>query len=369
MTANITIAEDALPALYDVAVITPMGKKGIGTEKFTVLAMEQLSAPSGSSGAHDINSSGVIAGSVAGGCDGYNLPAVWTSGNPSTLPLPPGLCRGRALRISDGGVVIGQAYAAGATSLTQSVPLIWKPDGDSYSVQELGVTEYGRPYDILSANESSHAVVMIGIYYGKAFWWSEATGFVEVKYPANATGCYLNDVSDTDQIVGSCQWEFPNSTPNRNFNAVFWSSPTADPVVLPRMAGYNYSHSPSAINNNGIVVGQVWNSAKSGLKKAGARWIQSGSTWTVELLPNLGGGETYPKDINDDGWVTGHSFVSTGRAHAFLWRAGSIIRDLGAIGNESWAEAITSSGSVETLIVGSSSLANDNRAVVWHPDR
>src|SRR5678815_153877 len=48
MTANITIAEDAVPALYDVAVITPMGKKGIGTEKFTVLAIEQLSAPAGS---------------------------------------------------------------------------------------------------------------------------------------------------------------------------------------------------------------------------------------------------------------------------------------------------------------------------------
>ena len=46
-----------------------------------------------------------------------------------------------------------------------------------------------------------------------------------------------------------------------------------------------------------------------------------------------------------------------------------VIRDLGAIGNESWGEAITLSSSGEKLIVGSSSTANDNRAVLWHPDR
>ncbi|HZI99660.1 MAG TPA: hypothetical protein VFD22_03280 [Gemmatimonadaceae bacterium] len=368
MTANITIAEDAVPALYDVAVITPMGKKGIGTEKFTVLAIEQLSAPAGSSGAHDINSAGAIAGSIAGGCDGYNLPAIWTNGAPSTLPLPQGLCRGRALRISDAGIVIGQAYPSGATSLTESVPLIWKPDGTGYSVQELGVTEYGRPYDIQSANEASHAVVMIGIYYGKAYWWSEVTGFVLLKYPANSTGCYLDDVSDNDEIVGSCQYEFPNSTPSRITNVVYWPSPTADPVVLPRMAGYNYAHMPSAINNNGIVVGQLWNSTRSGLKIVGARWIRSGSTWTVELLPTLGG-ETYPMDITDDGWVTGRSGVSGSKSHAFLWKAGSLMRDLGAIGSNSNAEAIALSSSGEKLIVGSSSLANDDRAVLWYPDR
>jgi probable HAF family extracellular repeat protein len=246
---------------------------------------------------------------------------------------------------------------------------MWKPDGGSYSVQELGVTAYGRPYDIQSANESSHAVVMIGIYSGQAFWWSESTGFVLLKYPVNSSGCYLDDVNDNDEIVGSCQFDFPNSVPSRYATVVYWPSPTSDPAVLPRMSGYNYAHMPSAINNSGIVVGQVWNSTKSGLKKTGARWVRTGSTWTVELLPSLGGGETYPKDVTDDGWVTGHSYVTASRAHAFLWRAGSVIRDLGAIGNESWGEAISLSTSGEKLIVGSSSTANDNRAVLWHPDQ
>jgi hypothetical protein len=40
LIANVTIAKDAVPDKYDVAVTTTSGKKGIGTELFTVLAMQ-----------------------------------------------------------------------------------------------------------------------------------------------------------------------------------------------------------------------------------------------------------------------------------------------------------------------------------------
>jgi hypothetical protein len=366
LTANITIAGDAVPSLYDVAVITPLGKKGIGTEKFTVVAMEQLSAPAGSSGAHDVNSLGVIAGSIPGGCDSYNLPAIWRNEVPAVLPLPQGLCRGRALRITENGIILGHAYAAGATSLTESVPLIWKPEGSGYSVADLGTTQYGRPYDIQSANELGHAVVTIGISAGKAFWWSESIGFVLLKKPAGSTGCYLNDLSDTDEIIGSCNFEF-QTTPTRYMTTVYWPSPTGDPVVLPRLTGYNYAHLPTSINNNGVVVGQAWNSAKSGLTKVGVRWIRNGSSWSIDVIPGPGG-EVRPADIDDAGWITGVFFVTGGRQHGFVYQPGVAFRDLGAIGNESWAEAIATTSAGKHLIVGASATSNDDRAVLWHPD-
>ncbi len=209
----------------------------------------------------------------------------------------------------------------------------------------------------------------LGLANSSAFWWSESSGYVRLKEPVNGKSCYAKDANDNDEIVGTCEFSFPNSTPSRYATAVYWPSPSGDPVVLPRMSGYNYYQAPSAFNNNGIVVGQVWNSTKSGLKKSGAIWVRSGTSWTVELLPSLGGGETYPKDVSDEGWVTGHSFVSASRAHAFLWRAGSAMRDLGAIGNESWAEAFTTTTSGEHLIVGSTATSNLTRAVLWRPDQ
>jgi probable HAF family extracellular repeat protein len=368
LVANITIAQDAVPTLYDVAVITPQGKKGIGTEKFTVLAMEQLaSPPGGGSYAWDVTTTGVVAGSAAGGCDGYNVPVLWVNGVVKNLPMPAGLCRGRAFRINESGEVIGYLYPAGATSLVQTIPVLWKPVGAEFSVQELGVTGSGRPYDVMDFNESSHAVVNLTVR--QAYWWSETTGFVRLPEPTGSTGCYADGLNDLDEIVGSC--EMSNIVVGKTISTTaFWSSPSSIPVLLPRLTGYNYYHFARDLNNNGVAVGQAWNNRQSGLVQTGVRYVRNGTTWTIEVLPDLGGGGTYPVDINDDGWVTGYSGVSTGgKRHAMLWRAGQVMKDLGAIGPESWASAITPTGAVEMLVVGYSTFGSEYRAVLWRPQQ
>jgi probable HAF family extracellular repeat protein len=324
----------------------------------------QLASPPGTSNAHDITSAGVIAGSAPGGCDGYTVPVIWVAGALRYLPLPSGLCRGRAIRINESGSILGNLYPAGATSLVQSIPVYWTPTGSDYVVQELGTSPDGRPYDVLDFNEQSHAIANITIR--KAFWWSESTGFLRLQDAPGSTGCYANGLNDLDQIVGQC--EFNDNTGRHNASTAFWSSPTAIPEILPRVPGYSYVNDGADLNNVGIVIGKAWDNRKSGLVIDGVEWIQSGSAWSIVVMPSLGAGQTYPEDINDDGWVTGSSNLSGSKTHGFLWKSGQPIKDLGALNSQSFANALTPSGSAQLIVVGrSTSTGSVDRAVFWKP--
>jgi probable HAF family extracellular repeat protein len=363
IVANITISPDAEPSLYDIAVITPLGKRGIGTEKFTVLAMEQLYFGSGNASAQGVNAEGKIVGSAPGGCDDLNLPVIWVNLEMRSLPLPPGLCRGFARDINDAGQILGRLFAAGATSLTQAVPVIWTPDGDGYTVRDLGLAQDGsRPYEELGFNSQGHAVA--NIMY-QAYWWSEATGWLRLPEAPGSNGCYAYDVNDVDEIAGLCRFDGPDG--KYNSTTVYWASPTSAPELLPRIPGYNYAHSGRSINNSGAMVGTAVNNKHSNLLISGILWTKSSGLWAYEIMPSMGGTDTTPNEINDDGWVVGSGKVSGGKTRAILWKSGQPMRDLGAIGPESWAYGISPSGAVETLVVGQTVSGNVNRAVVWRP--
>src|SRR4051812_21863505 len=83
VVANLTIDADATPDLYSVQVALSSGRKGIGTEKFFVSSIVQLSAPAGTSEALAVNASGTTVGRRAGGCQLGTLPVVWTT--PATV--------------------------------------------------------------------------------------------------------------------------------------------------------------------------------------------------------------------------------------------------------------------------------------------
>ena len=357
LVANVTIAKDAVPDKYDVAVTTSSGKKGIGTELFTVLAMQQLAAPPGNSAANDVTASGVIVGWHSGGCDGYGVPVIWADGvNPTPLPMLSGLCRGTAIRINEAGLIVGKLWAPGSTT---AVPVFWKWLNPGYSVQSMGTIPTGPWQDLTNLNEVGHAVYNAG--HDKAFWWSETAGFVPLPSAAGSTGCGVQDINDNDEISGVC---YVGDLPS----AAFWASPSSTPILLPRLTGYNYAHNGNTLNNSGVVAGQAWNRLKSGrLVITGVRWIRTGTSWNIETLPDLGGGETDPRDINDAGWMTGSSRLSNGHGHAFLWARGQAMRDLGSLGPESWAGAITPSSAIQVLIVGQSNVGSFNRAVLWRP--
>jgi probable HAF family extracellular repeat protein len=367
ISANITIAADAIPSLYDVAVITPMGKKGIGTEKFTVLSMEQLSA-SGDAGARDVNASGIVVGTIPGGCDGYARPAVWINKVAQPLPLPLDFCLGRASHINDAGTIVGYINRSGATSHTTDAVVLWTPTSDGYSALLPGLAPDGtNPWDVGDMNESAHVVVSHCCAAARAYWWSQSTGFVRLIDAPGTAGCHADDVNDNDEIIGWCRTT-PASSSELNEAAVYWSSPYAVPELLPRLADYNYVHTGASLNNLGVATGSAWNSSKGGrLNIAGVTWTRTTGGWIIDKIPDFGGNDTKPVEMNDAGWITGSSRINTGNHHAFLWRRGEAMRDLGAIGPDSNAFGMNSAVAPELLVVGISLSGNVYRAVLWKP--
>ena len=88
VVANVTIAGDAPPDAYDVMVTTASGKKGIGTERFTVLSINIVA------GANVFLNANAQGQAVGIGCDTNKgntcRPVVWNGGNAVILPMPAG---------------------------------------------------------------------------------------------------------------------------------------------------------------------------------------------------------------------------------------------------------------------------------------
>jgi probable HAF family extracellular repeat protein len=210
-------------------------------------------------------------------------------------------------------------------------------------------------------NGAGHFVGTLGGNGQTGFWWSEATGIVVLPIPSGATSCAPRDVNDLDQIIGTCS--FPMST------AVYWESPTAMPVILPRLAGYTAGYIAYALNNHGDAAGTASTTTKGGKYiHAGVYWARSGSTWVAANIGTLGGTTNpTPEAINDAGWIVGADNASGNTRHAFLWRPGVGMTDLGISGAESYAWSLTNSP-VAPLIVGQSERNGHFRAIVWKPE-
>ena len=362
LVANITISADAVPSRYDVAVATPQGKKGIGTEKFTVLPMQQLVTPSGTSNATGINSSGVMAGYRSGGCDAGTIPSIWMDvATRIDLPLPVGYCRGVATKVNNNGDVLGRVDQAGSSA---GRIVRWVHGAEGYVPILVG--SIGAVGQLLGGfNNSGHAAFHQsgGVAPGQirsAIWWSEATGAIVLAFPAGHIICVAEDLNDLDQIVGECE-------DSQSFMPVIWDSPSAAPSILPTLAGYNYGGTVRSINNSGVAVGTVLNRAKSGkITETGVRWTRTQSGWQVSVLPDLGGGQSLPLSVNDDGWIVGRSSVAASQYVAALWDPALAVKNLGGFGPNGIAHQITPGGVVPMRIVGQSAVGGDNRAVVWN---
>lgn len=365
VVANITIDADAVADFRDVQVTLSSGKKGIGTEMFAVLPIQELAAPAGGSLAYGISAAGQVAGQVIGGCNGQALPAYWPSieGPVTLLPLPAGFCGGRTFAISETGHITGFISTSdGFWSAAR-----WVLNGTSHVVEYLGTPAAGGRYDAQGINSAGHVAahqIGTGGYAAwRAAWWSPGTGWLEAPLAPGAEGCEGQGLSETDELVGACRI-------NGISQAAYWASPTAAPVVLPRLPGYNNRHHATAINASGVIVGVVWNRSKSGsISEMGVRWYQAGGTWVVEALGSLGGGTSAAYGVNDAGQIVGWSRRGSGSNVAFLWTPGQGMRALEALtaSDKGTAFSISNPGSLGVLVAGNSERAGTNRAVIWQP--
>jgi probable HAF family extracellular repeat protein len=363
LVANITISLDAAASAYDIAVITANGKKGIGTELFTVLAVELLAGPPGGSAANAVNASGIVAGGRAGGCAAGRTPAYWSNGGlPVDLPLIAPYCNGTALYINESGMMIGRLDPSGA-----GFPVRWVPNGAGYDVYALNPPSDGTTAAFVLDGLNKSGVVVGNRWHGAntvPYSWSQGGGWgvMPINAETATTGCYVEALNDNGEGVGEC-WTAGTG------KAVFWGSSTTSPVLLPQLAGYTSASSGKALNNVGTIVGYAVKQTKSGSVTAGVRWTRQpdGSWSNPGLLPDVPTpGASRGEDVNDDGVIVGVTSISN-KNRAFILFPGQPIRDLGSVGGETWAFSVTPAGSFPTLVAGTTFIANYNRGTIWRP--
>jgi len=198
VVANVTIAPDAPTVKYDVAVLNASGKKGIGSEMFTVVLKAEALA--GGHYAYGVNSAGAAVGqSTTLGACGTNYLAIYWKVDGTQILLPTGThCAGTAWAINKSGYISGQLFGPPGTALW-----IPQPDG-SYALQDLGPTPEGT----LARNTGAlnDAGEVLGWYNNAQIYWrTSTTGWTHMIAPPGATDCaFTRGINNLGAIVGRC---------------------------------------------------------------------------------------------------------------------------------------------------------------------
>jgi probable HAF family extracellular repeat protein len=241
-----------------------------------------------------------------------------------------------AYGINGDGQVVGDATTAAGTYHA----FVY----DNGTMKDLGLA--GTSATARAINSSGQ---IVGYYYDGAYEAFLYSGG-KVTDLGNLGGNYSAGygISSTGQACGSAD------TTSNDEHAFLWSAGTMTDY---NCFGGNYS-SARGVNTLGQVVGFSY--LPNGAFHA---FVRQGSFATD--LGTLGGDYSEAEAVNDAGQVVGQAYLpGNGRAHAFLWIAGSSMRDLGELGAYySEAEALDSTAS---RIVGRAAIPNNTGYIVYH---
>jgi hypothetical protein len=288
LRANIDIAVDAAIDLYDVAVYTTGGRKGIGTERFEVTTAElvgtmesvhaitdaglmvgrnaELNAaffdPAGGI-THDLGVRGVAfdidqAGQLIAGQGGNLEPVVWTRSGATWQLMPLPALGGRGFGRAVGSDAIGAAwviagYASEQVSRRESRtrPVKWTRSADGWVLEVLPQGSYGRG---MAMGVSSLGVVVghVGDPYRPAVWDPDGALTVLAPLPNSSAADEAWEINSAGTIVVGTSAKRPvfwTRNPDGTWNSV--------PVDLDAPFGVSCGTQDKAldVNSGGIVVG------------------------------------------------------------------------------------------------------------------
>lgn len=352
LIANITVSAEAEAEAYDVVVTSSGGKRGIGVESFTVLALINLgTSPDGAIMVYgnEINNANHVAGLTGaspffwsdeqgmesmqpglwGAVQGLNnldqavgyscfsadppcSPSVgyavrWTrsaAGWTATSIAGPGAV---ATAITDGGVIYGE----------DPLPVRWIPAGAAFTRVALPLPPGRTTATLRDANNSGQAVG------GDLFWSVEAGGAVATLIlptpPAgsDAIAVDLSELSPTGDLflVGSAidrsgvrqpvRWRLGRGAGGA------WGVVSVAMLGSPIKA---FGGAARGVNASGDAVGFLY--SKGGIQEP-VLWPLTGEP---SLLPHPSGGFNHMAiAINDLGWVTGKAMDPKTGIYAALW--------------------------------------------------
>ena len=346
LRANIDIAADAVTALYDIAVYTTGGRKGVGTEKFSVTTATPLGVPGVTAEALGMSSQGRIVGRycVNAGCNSGEAAFVWDPvlGSQSLNPSA------AAFAIDNGGTTIAGRDGADAVS---GKAVVWTGTFGSWAVDTLPDAGGNGAAWALASDASGLASMAVG-------WVQLATGarmparwirsggswsLQVLALPPGPGGLLLRDVNALGMSVGfdgtgccwaayydpagngqtlprinaaaSTAWDITEDglriAGGSNNRAVVWSraSTSAGWTTLPTVledtrvyCGRNGSSAAFGINEAGVVVGISCEEAVA--------WKPIGSGYQRVRLGAFGvcnKGECQARRVNDAGTAAGEA--------------------------------------------------------------
>jgi probable HAF family extracellular repeat protein len=250
-------------------------------------------------------------------------------------------------------------------------------------------TGQGDGSQAVAINDAGQAVVN---FNDRAYLWTLAGGLTDLGDLGGGKS-YGYAINNLGQIVGE---SYIDATTSHGF---LWDGQIHDLGSLSGMV----KCMPYSINNLGVVIGYIqlgnpyytmfiWTQAGGlqlmeglqpidgggyastikddgrmvGMKNAHAwLWTAPGPGTDLEGLPGFS--TTWATDINQNGQVVGFAVNSEGQTrHAFSWTEAGGLKDLGAEGRNSWANAINNQG----YIVGWSDFQGDylfTRGALWTP--
>ncbi|HEX6434259.1 MAG TPA: hypothetical protein VFZ87_08440, partial [Gemmatimonadales bacterium] len=237
VVANVTIALDAEPDLYDAQVtLLSSGRKGIGTEKLAVLPYVELGSLGGTfAQAEDVENGGIVVGKATTS-SGEERAFFWTAGEGiQALPRFLGDVSSNATGIGANGVIVG---SSGVDPDRRAVR--WVPDGlGSWTVE---------PFSL----------------------------------PSGTTTSYMTNLEETTlEAVG--EFYFSSSSLPR---AIYWASDGSaiDLHAKPFFGGRATMTIGRGLNAHGIVVGEA-----SGGSLGAFAWAWDKNTDVVRELPRPSG--------------------------------------------------------------------------------
>ena len=303
LVANLTISSAAAVDLYDVAVTTSRGKRGVGIELFEVsYAVTELGTlGGGSSQAYAINDGGEIAGTSALPGDGVSHVFFWSDGVMEDVGVT-----GTPNGLSDNGRIVGLAGDGWTTSWR---PAIWEKAGAAWTQTLLPVTGADNPW----ANDiNPQGTRAVGSSENLPLLWTENAGqWTLTVLPMNGSNGYPFDINRFDQIVGQS-----------GTRAVAWTLANGAWTLhlLPRLAGEVFGWA-WATNDAGDVVGYSQNAS---YVSRPVLWRRNATGWDPPI--DLGSSEVEGEALSVN--ATLEVVGVGGPSGAFVWRPSAGIAEL-----------------------------------------